>query len=154
MTPPLRLRRTSGGGSEFSPPGISSPLNYPGAILRTITRPLLFEANSISTLLPALETTALILLALVSIRRLARLPGLQRRSPFVVMHFLIIIVTALAYTTFSNLAILVRQRSLLMPSLLLLLAVQPRPQQRFGQPAAAPAAAASGTPTASPGRAR
>ncbi|MCB0985826.1 MAG: hypothetical protein KDB06_14345, partial [Ilumatobacter sp.] len=54
------LRRTSGGGSEFSPPGISSPLNYPGAILRTITRPLLFEANSISTLLPALETTALI----------------------------------------------------------------------------------------------
>ena len=142
------LRRTSGGGSEFTPPSISSPLNYPGAILRTITRPLLYEANSISTLLPALETTALIVLAIVGIRRLAQLPALLRRSPFVVMHFLIIVVTALAYTTFSNLAILVRQRSLLMPSLLLLLAVRPKPQPRFALPAA------TATPRTTAGTAR
>jgi hypothetical protein len=119
-------RRTAGGGSEFSPPVMSSPLDYPAAILRTITRPLPNEVSGVSTLIPAVETTGLIILGAVGVRRLMALPSLLRRSSVIVMHTLIVIASAMAYTTFSNLAILVRQRSLLIPSLLLLLSVLPR----------------------------
>lgn len=122
----ITLRRTSGGGSEFQPVTIAGPLDYPFAVMRTITRPLLYEVRGLSTLLPAVETTALIVLALVGLPRLGALLGLLRKSPFVVMHLLMMVATALAYTSFSNLAILVRQRSLLMPSLLLLWCARPR----------------------------
>ncbi|MDO8362924.1 MAG: hypothetical protein Q7V88_08500 [Actinomycetota bacterium] len=119
------LRRTSGGGSQFVPSAIESPLDYPLSVLRTLTRPLPHEVTGISTLLPALETTAIIVLAVVGARRLASLPGMLRRSPFTVFHLLVVVTGALAYSSFSNLAILVRQRSLLMPSLLFLLCLPP-----------------------------
>ncbi len=132
------LRRTSGGGSEFTPPSVASPLDYPVAVLRTITRPLPYEVRGLSTLLPAVETAAIIVLALVGISRMAALPSVLRRSPLTVMHLLIMVATALAYTSFSNLAILVRQRSLLMPSLLFLLSVRPHavggPEARWATP--------------------
>ena len=53
-----------------------------------------------------------------------------RRSPFTVLHVLVVVMGALAYTSFSNLAILVRQRSLLMPSLLFLLCLPPLTSHR------------------------
>lgn len=119
-------RRTSGGGSEFRPPTVASPLDYPVAILRTITRPLPQEVTGLSTLIPSVETSAFLVLCAVGFRRLMALPALLRRSSVVVMHLLIVVASALAYTTFSNLAILVRQRSLLIPSLLFLVSVVPR----------------------------
>ncbi len=115
------LQRTAGGGSEFAPPSVATPLDYPMAVLRTLTRPLLHEVDGLNTLLPALETTAIIVLAVVGFRRLMSLPGMLRRSPFTVFHLLVVVMGALAYSSFSNLGLLVRQRSLLMPSLLFLL---------------------------------
>lgn len=115
------LQRTAGGGSEFVPPSVATPLDYPVAVLRTLTRPLLHEVNGLSTLLPALETTVIIVLAIWGFRRMRSLPSMLRRSPFTVFHLLVVVMGALAYSSFSNLAILVRQRSLLMPSLLFLL---------------------------------
>lgn len=131
------LRRTAGGGSEFQPPSISSPVDYPFAVLRTITRPLLHEVSGLSTLLPALETTAIIILAAFGFRRLMALPGALRRSPFVVFHLLVVVMGALAYSSFSNLAILVRQRSLLMPSLVLILCLTPWAARVLPSPGAA-----------------
>lgn len=113
--------RTAQGGSEFTPPSIASPLDYPWAVLRTITRPLPHEVSGLSSLLPALETTAIIVIAVLGLSRWRSLPGLLRRSPYTVFNVLVVVSGALAYSTFSNLAILVRQRSLLMPSILLLL---------------------------------
>lgn len=121
----LTLKRTAGGGSEFQPPSVASPVDYPVAVLRTLTRPLLHEVTGLSTLLPAIETTAIIILAAFGFRRLMALPGALRRSPFVVFHLLVVVMGALAYTSFSNLAILVRQRSLLMPSLIVILCLHP-----------------------------
>ncbi|MEQ1703374.1 MAG: hypothetical protein ABMA25_24975, partial [Ilumatobacteraceae bacterium] len=105
----LTLKRTAGGGSEFRPPSVATPIDYPVAVLRTITRPLLHEVTGLSTLLPAIETTAIIILAAFGFRRLMALPGALRRSPFVVFHLLVVVMGALAYSSFSNLAILVRQ---------------------------------------------
>lgn len=130
------LKNTAGGGSEFQPPSVATPLDYPVAVLRTITRPLLNEVTSISTLIPAIETTAIIIIAAWGFRRLMALPGQLRRSPFVVFHLLVVVMGSLAYSSFSNLAILVRQRSLLMPSLILILCLSPWVQRATPRPEA------------------
>lgn len=113
-------RRSTVGGSSFDPIVVSGPTDYPLTVLRTLTRPLLPEATSISTLIPALETTALLLLAAVGWRRLVSLPRMLLTTPYIVFSALIAIMGGLAFSRFGNLAILVRQRSLILPALLVL----------------------------------
>lgn len=113
-------QRTTAGGSSFQPVEIAGPIDYPEAVLRTLTRPLLYEANSFATLLPAVEMTFLVGLIMVNWRRLLRLPWLMVTSPFVMYGVSICIMFGLVWSSFGNLAILVRQRSLVMPFLLLL----------------------------------
>ncbi len=134
----LTTRNSSGGGSEIDPIEISGPLDYPQAIVRTLTRPMLYEANSVATLLPALEMTFFLLVALRGWRSLLNLPRQLLRTPFVMYAVLVCMMFGLAFTTLANLAILVRQRSLVMPSLLILCCLPPRlPRKRPAPPAAA-----------------
>ena len=111
---------TEAGGSEFTPVVINGPLDYPEAILRTLTRPLLYEAKNLTSLLPALEMTFLVLLLALSWPRVIGLPRALRRNPYVLFCMLVCIMFGLAFSTFANLAILVRQRSLVMPMMLIL----------------------------------
>jgi len=113
-------QRTSGGGSAFQPVDIAGPLDYPEAIVRTLTRPLLYEATSIATLLPALEMTFYVGLCVLGWRRLVRIPKVMLRSPFTVYAVTVLLLFGLGWASFGNLAILVRQRSLVMPFLLVL----------------------------------
>ena len=113
-------RRSTVGGSSFEPLFVSGPADYPMTVLRTLTRPLLPEARGFSTLIPALETTALLLLAAVGWRRLASLPRVLLTAPYVVFSVLIAIMGGLAFSRFGNLAIRVRQRSLILPAVLVL----------------------------------
>mgnify|MGYP001370261841 CR=1 FL=1 len=112
--------RTTAAGSSFEPIKISGPADYPEAIVRTLTRPLLYEASNIATLLPALEMTFYVGLCAVSWRRIARLPKVLLRSPYMVYALTTLLLFGLGWSSFGNLAILVRQRSLVMPFLLLL----------------------------------
>jgi hypothetical protein len=64
-------------------------------------------------------TTFVVLLA-ANWRRLATIPRLINRNPFVLFNMLILLMFGLAFSTFGNLALLVRQRSLVMPAMLLL----------------------------------
>jgi len=112
--------RTGQGGSAFTPVAVAGPLDYPEAIWRTLTRPLLYEADGLTTLLPALEMTGFVLLLAFSWRRLAAIPRLLTRRPFVLYNLLILVMFGLAFSTFANLALLVRQRSLVMPAMLLM----------------------------------
>lgn len=121
----VTARRSSGGNSAFAPPSLSTPLDYPFAVVRTLTRPLLTEASGLSTLLPALEMTFLLALALVSWRRFASLPRMLARSPYVVYSLLVCIMFGVAFSRLGNLAILVRQRSLVMPLMLVLWCLPP-----------------------------
>ena len=128
-------RRSTVGGSSFEPFVVAGPADYPMTIVRTLTRPLLPEATGLSTLIPALETTALLVLAAVGWRRLVSLPRLLLTTPYVVFSALIAIMGGLAFSRFGNLAILVRQRSLILPALLVLLCLPPgraRPGARDG----------------------
>jgi hypothetical protein len=115
----LTTRRTSGGGSELETVAVNGPLDYPEAIVRTLTRPMLYEASSLATLLPALEMTFFVGMLLYGWRSVLGLPRQLLRTPFVMYSTLVCIMFGLAFTTLANLAILVRQRSLVMPALLL-----------------------------------
>ncbi|MDO8392282.1 MAG: hypothetical protein Q7V57_17550 [Actinomycetota bacterium] len=121
-------KRTAEAGSSFTPVQINGPIDYPEAIVRTLTRPMLYEAKNIATLLPALEMTFYVGLCLASWRRLARLPSVLIRSPFAMYATTMLLLFGLGWASFGNLAILVRQRSLVMPFLLLLPCLpDPRP---------------------------
>jgi len=115
----LTTKRTSGGGSELATVSVSGPLDYPEAIIRTLTRPMLYEASSLATLLPALEMTFFVGMLMYGWRSVLGLPRQLLRAPFVTYSTLVCIMFGLAFTTLANLAILVRQRSLVMPALLL-----------------------------------
>jgi len=112
-------RRTSQGGSSIEVIIIAGPQDYPVAIVRTLTRPLLIEAASVAELLPALEMTALLMLAMVSWRRVVNLPVMMLRAPYLVLAVVVLVMFGIAFTSVGNLALLTRQRSLVMPLLLL-----------------------------------
>jgi hypothetical protein len=122
-------RRTEQGGSGFETITISGPQDYPYAIVRTLTRPLLTEARSFAELLPAIEMAALVVLGLASWRRLANLPRMMLSSPYVVFAVVVLVMFGIAFTSVGNLGILTRQRSLVVPLLLLPLCLPPLPRR-------------------------
>ena len=119
-------KNTTTGGSRIEPVSISGPQDWPIAIVRTLTRPLPNEARSFAEMLPAAEMTVLFLLAIASWRRLANLPAMLRRCPYVVFAVSVLVVFGLAWASFGNLGLLVRQRSLVTPLLVLLLCLPAR----------------------------
>lgn len=114
-------RNTTVGGSSFEPIHIRGPQDWPVAIYRTLTRPMLNEARNLGEILPAAETSVLFLLAAIRWRRLASLPRMLLRSPYVVFAVVVLIAFGLAWSVFGNLGLLVRQRSLVAPLMVLLL---------------------------------
>jgi hypothetical protein len=113
-------RRSTTGGSNFTPPVIAGTKDWPIAALRTLTRPLLTEARSAFQLISAAEMTALIGLCLLSWRRMLAVPRSILRIPYVAFAITALFAGGLAYSSFGNLGILTRQKSLLFPFLLLL----------------------------------
>ncbi len=111
--------RTSTGSSTLELVSTGSPANYPYAAFRTLTRPLIIEAGSLTELLPAVEMTALLGLAALSWRRFANLPRLLFSNPYLVFALVCVFTFGVAFASIGNLGILVRQRSLVFPLLLL-----------------------------------
>lgn len=118
-------RRSEQGGSGFETLDVSSPRSWPFAIVRTLTRPLIHEAGSLTLLLPAAEMTALLGLGVISWRRLANTWTSLRRVPYVAFVVPTSMMFGLAYTAIGNLGILTRQRSLLLPVLVVLWCLPP-----------------------------
>ena len=115
--------RTTTGGSSFDPVSVNGPWDYPYAFYRTITRPLLTEARTTGELLPAVEMTALLFLGVFGWRRFANIPKLMLSTPYVVFALLCVVTFGVAFSSIGNLGILVRQRSLVFPLMLLLWAL-------------------------------
>ena len=128
--------RTDQGGSSFRTISINGPLDWPFAIVRTLTRPLLNEARSFAELIPAAEMTILILLAFVNWRRLFNLFPMMRRSSYVVFAVVVTLVFGLAFSSIGNLGLLTRQRSLVMPLFVLPFAFPTWVSHRKARPAA------------------
>ena len=114
------LRRSDQGGSNFVPPSIDGPQDWPFAVVRTLTRPLPNEASGLLQLLSAAEMTVFIGLCLVSWRRLLALPRAVMTTPYLAFAVSVLFMAGLAYSSFANLGILTRQKSLVFPLLLLI----------------------------------
>jgi hypothetical protein len=118
-------RRTTQGGSSFDPISVDGPHDWPLAAFRTLTRPLLFEARGLAAALPAIEMTALLLVGIVSWRRLAHAPRLMLATPYLVFAALCVVTFGVAFASIGNLGILTRQRSLVLPLLLVFWCLPP-----------------------------
>jgi hypothetical protein len=117
--------RTSQGGSSFIPATVNGPQDWPWSAFRTVTRPLLNEATDLATLLPAIEMTALLLVGVFSWRRLAHVPKLMLTTPYLVFAALCVVTFGVAFSSIGNLGILVRQRSLILPLVMVFWCVPP-----------------------------
>ncbi len=117
--------QTTQGGSSFEPIAVNGPQDWPYATFRTITRPLLIEARGLSSLLPALEMTVLLFVGIISWRRLANAPKLMLTTPYVVFALLCVVTFGVAFASIGNLGILTRQRSLILPLVLLFWCLPP-----------------------------
>jgi hypothetical protein len=118
-------RRTTQGGSSFDPISVDGPQDWPLAAFRTLTRPLVFEARGLAAALPAIEMTALLLVGIVSWRRLAHAPKLMLTTPYLVFAALCVVTFGVAFASIGNLGILTRQRSLVLPLLLVFWCLPP-----------------------------
>ena len=120
---------SDGGGSSFEPISTDNPLLWPVAVARTLTRPLPTDIDGARTLLPALETSLLIILVIAGARRVRYFFSLARRSPYLTYAAVSTLLFGLAFSSIANLGALIRQRSLVWAFLILLLCL-PEPAGR------------------------
>jgi hypothetical protein len=114
--------QTAQGGSEFETTRPSTPLQYPGAVVSVLFRPFPFEASSGAAMFAALEGVLLILL-LCNPRRLRTLPRAFARRPYVAFSVTFAALFVYGFAAVSNFGILVRQRTQVLPFVLVLAAL-------------------------------
>lgn len=116
---------TSQGGSEFRPLQISNPAHLPLGVPSVVFRPLPWEARSVNALIAAVEGLLLLGLFAASWRRLLTFPLLALRRPFLVFVGAYVVVFSVGFSYVANFGILARQRTQMLPMVLVLLALPP-----------------------------
>lgn len=111
----LTEKRTGQGGSEIDSVRANSPLDYPRAALTVLFRPLPWEARSFTSLIAAAEGTILGVLTITSFPRFRSALSGAHRSRYVLYALLYGAMFVFAFSSFSNLGILARQRTQVMP---------------------------------------
>jgi len=114
--------QTSQGGSEYSGTG-ASLRELPINIITVLFRPFAFEVHNIQALLAALEGTFLMVLFAISLPRLRSIPSRLRKNPYVTYCLIYILLFCFMFSAFQNFGILARQRVLVFPLVLTLLAL-------------------------------
>lgn len=118
-----RSGNTEQGGSVFEPVPIASPLGIPAAIVTLLFRPFPWEAASVPMFFQSLEGVILLVITLFALPRLRALPSLLRRNAFLVFALVYALGFMVAFSGFGNFGILARQRVLMLPFFLLVLAL-------------------------------
>jgi hypothetical protein len=103
------------------------PAYYPKDIYTVLFDPT-FNAHGSAQRLAAFENIVIIILILTSLRRLRRLPRASFVRPYVLMCVLYTIAFPYAFAALNNLGLIDRERVLLLPFLLVLLAVPVSPR--------------------------
>jgi hypothetical protein len=116
-------RNTRLGGGEFDSRPVSGPVDFLHATITVPFRPFPTEAHNRQAQLISFEGIFLIMLGLASLPRLARLPQTALRTPYVAFAFVYTAGFIMAFANVGNFGILSRQRSQLLPFLLVLLVV-------------------------------
>ena len=115
--------QTAEGNSAFKPADAQTPLGYPEAAVTVLFRPFPWEGRSATVLVSSFEGLLLLGLAVVSWRRVRRLPYFLVRNPYVLFCFVYCALFILAFANFSNFGILARERVQMLPMVLVFLAL-------------------------------
>ncbi len=117
------------GGSEFDAARVRSPAEFPGAALAVLFRPYPWEVPSVQGLLTSIEGMLLLVLFGASASRLLRVPGLMFRVPYVAYCVSYTAMFIIAFSSIGNFGIMTRQRTQVMPLLLVLLVIPLEPRR-------------------------
>lgn len=115
--------QASEGNSSFESTPIQSPADIPSAVITVLFRPFPFEAHNAQMLMQGLEGVLLIVLVVRSWPRIRRLPSLLRTNPYVTFCVVYVACFIWAFSGFGNFGILARQRVLMIPFFVILLAL-------------------------------
>ena len=117
--------RTGEGRSEFHPVQVNSPVQFPLGVFTVMFRPMPYEAHSPQELASSFENLALLGVFVFSARRLWDSLRRARRRPYLLYCIGVISTFVVEYSTFSNFAIIARERTQV-TSLLLVFLMMPR----------------------------
>lgn len=119
--------RTAHGGSEFkSGDEQLTPLDLPRGAVTVLTRPYPWEVESGFQIIASLEAAALVVLMVARWRSLALSVRYARAVPFLLYCWVFLAVYVTAFSSFANFGLLVRQRSLALAALFVLVSVDVR----------------------------
>lgn len=127
-------RRTTDGGSTFSPAILDSPSRAPVAAVTVLFRPLIMDAHNAQALIGGVEGTFLLLLTLFRLPQIFGALRMSRRRPYVLMAFVFTGLFIVGFSSIANFGLLARERVQLLPLFFVLLTAAPA-----GPPTAAPA---------------
>jgi hypothetical protein len=117
------------GNAQYEVSRPKSPGEYPEAVVTVLFRPFPWEAGNAQALVAALEGTFMALLVVLSIPRLGRLPRLLVSTPYVTFAAAYTAMFVFAFSSVGNFGIITRQRTQVLPFVLVLLAI-PLPARR------------------------
>jgi hypothetical protein len=124
--------QTSQGGSAFDTGGDPetgevqlTPLSLPAGVVTVLLRPFPWEVESGSQIAACLECA--VFAYLVVHRRQSIVASIRqiRTSPFLFFCWVLLAFFAIAFSSFGNMGLLVRQRSLALPAFFVLISVEP-----------------------------
>ena len=121
----FRQEQTEQGGSSFTPVPVTSVIGIPIAVITVLFRPFPWEANSPQLMLQSLEGLVLLALSVRAWPAIRRLPQMMRQNAYVVFAMTYSMAFVIAFSGFGNFGILSRQRVLMLPFFLILLALTP-----------------------------
>ncbi|MDE3087625.1 MAG: hypothetical protein KGJ77_12805, partial [Acidobacteriota bacterium] len=124
----LKAVAANNAGQSSSIPYHPGPSGYPYDIYVVLFDPQLFNAHSMSQRIAALENSVILVLILTSLRRLVRVPRVAMARPYVMVAFLDLAGFCYAFAALSNLGLIDRERTLVLPFLLVLLAIPISPK--------------------------
>ena len=121
-----QTERSSVGGSSFDSGDASlSPLSLPQGAMTVLLRPFPWEIETNLQILASLEGAAIALFLFSRLRSLTFSIVRARTTPFLLYCWTLVLLYAVAFSSFANFGLLVRQRSLVLPALFVLAAVHP-----------------------------
>jgi len=114
--------QTATGGSQVDGGAVGSPAQLPGAIIKVLFRPLIYEAGNAQALLSALEGTALLAITVWNLPTMWRNKRRLREKPYLMMAFFYTGGFIVGFSAILNLGLLARQRVQVLPLFFVLIA--------------------------------
>lgn len=117
------VEQTAAGGSSFQPVVASNPLLVPFAAASVLYRPLPFEASNAQMVVASIEGLVLVALTLAYRRNVVAAVRTSRRRRYVLYALVYSLLFVVAFSNIGNFGILVRQRTQVLPFVLVAVCV-------------------------------